>query len=309
MRKGFTLVEIMVTIALVGAMFAVFGTALIGNAIRSQAAFETQATALAEGALAAALSLPSSSLTDRSGAPAIGLVEKRGQAAVAQLPGTPSSPNALAVVATSTAVYGMTFSSPLPDGPYEDFTASVAVMAPADAGSDWRAGLVFRATDLGDCYRLTVGTDSVTLDKLVDGTPTALYTAPLGVDPGSWTILSIAAVGQDLSISKDGVTLTTATDPAFAYGEIAMVSEGGELGAFDDLTVSGATSDSWNFDADPPGDLPSGLETSGATDLPGGTLGVTIGHPTAADLAEIDVTVGWQSTRGQRSVTVTGYAH
>jgi len=298
----------MVAIALVGAMFVVFGTALVASALRNRARYETQAIALAEGALSAALTPPSSELTDRSGAPLVGSVEKRGDFGIATVTGTLSTPKAMVVTATSTAIYGSTSSLLVPNGPYGNATVSAAVSVPSDSSAGWRTGFIFRARDLGDCYRLTVGASNLTLEKLVGGTATTLYTGGSGLTAGSWTTLAVVTNGTTISFSRDGVPVGSVDDATFTSGETALVANGA-LARYDNVSVSNGQSYVWGFDSDQDGELPSEWSDVGIADLPGGTATMTVSHPTAdASLAEVTVTVGWQGANGPQSVTETGYA-
>ena len=307
--RGFTIVEVLVTIALVGAMFAVFGVVVVTSALRMRARYDTQAVALAEGGLAAALALPTPALTNRTDAPLIGFTEERGLWQTTAQAGAPSAPNVLLATSSSPAYGEQVSVLRFGDRQVQNGAFSASVRIPADPPAGWRAGLLFRSRDIGNAYRFAVNASSVTLVKLNDGSPTVLYSASGGASPGSWMTLGISGNGATLSLTRDGTPLTTVTDSAFAFGDAALIAEGGVQADFDDVGLSGDATGTWKFDGEVAGGLPADLETFSADDLPGGRSTVTIDRPTAdAALTRIVTKISWQTSHGVRSVNATGYA-
>lgn len=307
-QRGFSLIDILISIALVGAMFAVFGAALSGSALRTGARLETRATALAEGALAAALSLAPSELTDRADAPLIGLTEKRGAWAVRSAAGAPSAPNAITVTTSSAAVTGVTAALRIPDRPLTNGTVSATVSVPALTPSGWRAGLLLRGRDLENGYRYSVGASDLRFERVTNGTATALYTLANGLAPGAWTTLAVTMTGTSFTLVRDGVTLTTVNDATRRDGDLALVAQGNAAPFFDDVSVTGDYALAENFDAAPVDGAPALWRAVGVADLPSGATTVTVDHPTVGgSLARVLIEVSWQSTRATETVTVTGY--
>lgn len=304
-----SLLEVVVAIALVGAMFAALASMLSARTLRVRVNYETKATALAEGALAAALALPSSALTDRVSAPLIGFTEKRGQWWVRAQTGAPSAPNVLAIATSSPAIAGTTAALRLITPPSANGALAAAIYVPPSPPSGWRAGLLFRSRDLGNTYRYTFGAATVTLERLTNGVATELYTLSTSAAPDTWTTLAISASGSQLSLSKDGVPLTIVTDSTWGSGDLALVAMGNLAAAFDDVAVTGAATATWRFDADAVGLPPVDWRTLSAADLPGGAGDITIDHPfTGGNLARIKTRIQWSTAIGTQNVTATGYA-
>lgn len=296
------------TIALIGAMFTIFGGVLASSALRARGQYETEAVALAEGELSAALALPAAELTDRSGSPFVGYTEKRGLWRVESQPNAASAPNVFAVATSSPAIYGTTAAARLPFGPIVNGSFSVSLYVPANPPGGWRGGILFRSRDLGNGYRYTIGATNLLVEKLVNGTATTLYSQAVGLAPGTWVNLGVTLNNDSLTILKNGTSLTTITDSAWAYGDLALAVTGGARIFFDNAATSGDQAATWNFDADPVGLAAADWRDFGVADLPNGSGSITIDHPgTGGSLARVTTRVVWATAKGQKTITVTGY--
>lgn len=308
MPRGFSLPEILILIALLSASTAVFSVASGAVRLRNTSWHTTQAIALAEQATTAAQLLPTTALTDRTNAPAIGFIEHRGAWAVQATNGAPSLPNTLTVTSSSPALSGVTAAARIPTSPFRNGTVSASLLTPSVFPSGWRGGLLFRARDLGNGYRLRIDATTLVFEKAVDGVTTTLYSLTRTHTANTWTQIAITGNGSTLSVAENGTTLTTLTDSTWTDGESGLLLLGPGTTAFDNVSVSGDVTGSWNFDTDTVGNAPALWRSLGGDSLPSGTLTVTIDHPTTGGtLARIVTTVQWTESRSRRSVSTTNY--
>lgn len=106
----------------------------------------------------------------------------------------------------------------------------------ASGGERW-FGLLARYTDEQNYYYLTVrNTDTISLRKLVNGTPVVLDTASLPVTIGQWYTLRLEAVGDRVRGYVNGNLLVEATDashPSGTYGAMVYRTQA----RYDDFTA------------------------------------------------------------------------
>ncbi len=305
---GFSLPEILVLIALLGASVAVFGVAAGAVRLRNSSWHTTQAVALAEGATVAAQFLPTAALTNRTNAPAIGFVEHRGQWAVQTNNSAPSLSRVFTVTSSSPALLGTTAAARFPSSPFSNGTTSISLLTPTIFPSGWKAGILFRARDLGNGYRLRVDATTLVFERLQDGVATTLYSLSRIHNPNTWVQIAVTGSGSSLSIIENSSTLTTVTDSTWSSGESALVLLGNGTVSFDTASVSGDATGAWNFDTDTVGETPAVWRSLGGDSLPNGSISVTVDRPTTGGtLARIATTVQWTESRGVRSVSTTDY--
>jgi len=292
-RKGLTLIEVVVGIALVAAVVVVFGVSLTAAAYAQRIKLRNMAAALAGEALAAVRVGNTSSLSPVTDGPLVNLLLTQGVFKTVEDDTAPSTPNALNA-ATSTSS-GLTAMLPLPADAYSDFTLTAKLKVNGGAPAAWKAGLLFRAHDYDNLYEVYLTSGSLVFKKYVNGAATTLYSDARSIPTGSWQTLSVTAAGSSLSISLNGTAVTTLTDSSFSVGEAALAVWEGASVDFDDVSIGGTT---WNFEDAALGELQDDWLRFGLGDLPSGTGTLTIAAPYASDSSFKTYTVNFSWTDG-----------
>lgn len=292
--RGLTLVEVVIGIALVSVLIVGFGVSLLAAVYAQRIKVRNTAAALADEQLAVIRSSDTASLSNQTGGPLFGVLFNQGTWAVAADGTAPSPPNALGAAASSAT--GITALAQLPDNAYADvvLTASFKVLSGAPSG--WKAGFIFRASDLRNHYQIYLTSSSLVLKKVVNGAETTIYADARVVATDAWQTLRVTASASSLSIELNGSPVTTQTDATFSIGRAALAVWEGAGARFDDVSASG---ESWDFDSDATGAMPADWRRFGLSDLPSGTGTLTVTSPFSdPSLRRYTVTIGWTDKRG-----------
>ena len=102
-------------------------------------------------------------------------------------------------------------------------------------------GAVFRYRDAGNYYRVRLDNERTTtqLTRFQNGTPTLLaeIAGVAGYTTNHWHRLTIAAVGSNLRVWRDGELLFDVQDAAHSQGKVGVYAWADQLVAFDDIIV------------------------------------------------------------------------
>lgn len=306
-KNGFALLEIVVSLSLLGAVAVAAGTVVAVQNLHSESILHLHATLLAENIIEAAGSLSPKKLVIRAnGAPQGGLF-RMGNYAAHSIIGAPSPPRALAVAATSTAVSGITSALPFPLDDVGAFDLTASALAPVGSPTGWSMGFLMRATDAENGYRLSQSATTLRFEKIVSGAATTLWSKTLSATPGTWYQYRVEALGAQFDVYRNSAPQGAITDTVYASGALALAAGGSALPSFDSITVaSGFRSWSWNFDQDPTDVLPASWFRLGAADLPGGTADLSVSDvATSSTLKSLTARVQYNSARGQKTITLT----
>lgn len=295
-RKGFTLIEVLIAIAMVGGVIAVFGVLLNVLRINKSGSFAAAAYKIAQEEIDIVKSYPLSSLTARTSSTFIGTIDNAGSFGAMTTSTAISSPNALANNAASSSPLGIIT---LPYANLADFAFESSVKKTDISG---KTGLLFRAKDLDNYYFLYLQNNQLVLDKRFNGVTSTLYSTAQTFLPDTWYKLKIAAAGSNLSLYIDDNLRSTVTDASLALGAAALANQG-NTAHFDNASlIHDSITENWNFDNLTPGSLPANWTRLGINDLPNGAGALTISEPYgAATIKKIDVTVSW-TERGQNKL-------
>lgn len=304
--SGFSIIEALVSIALVGAMIISFGSLLSAVNLHKRSRGIVMATALAEETLEATRNLTSSEITNRTDAAPIGITLNRGGWEVAATSTAPSPARALAAARAETAVAGITSLLMLPADVQGDGNLKAGIMVPPGSAIGWRAGLAFRGRDIENLYRYTFGATTVSLERIQNGTATTIWSQTLPSTLGTWYILEVIATGASIELKRNGATLATVTDTTFRQGDMSLIAQGGALPWFDDVSATGLNAES--FDDEPTGSVPVGWRRLSPGDLKNGAALITIEDVFSGQtFKKITSRVSWQGPRGPEQVIIITY--
>lgn len=295
-QKGVSLIEALVAIGLAGAMLLAVASAIYSSRLRVQSRHHAQATALAVGEIAAIRAL-SAMPADRTNQPFLEMTLGRGSFLISNGVLDIREPSPAAAGGVTTAII-------VPTNRVADATFTAAINVAASPPSNWRVGFAVRSRDLGNQYRYTMGATTVTFEKIVSGTATTLFTDTIATTPGTAVTLGIVMTGSTFTLRRQGVDIGTVTDTTFTDGDLVLLGQNAVDATFDDVTVTGDATASWNFASNDPA-----WKRVALTDLPSGADELTIEDAFAgASLKKITARVKWQSTRGLKKVEAVTYA-
>jgi len=292
--RGLTLIEVIVAVSLVSVLIVVFGVSLMAAVYAQRIKLRNMASVLADQQLAALQVYDTSQAANQTNGGLIGVLFTQGDFGAVEDLTAPSPSRALAA-ATSTAT-GLTSVLPFPKNAYADFTVTAKFKVNPGSPAGWRSGILFRARDLRNHYRVYLTSNSLVLQKVVGDAATTLYSDARSISQGSWQTLSVIASGSSISVSLNGTLVTTQTDGAFSIGQAALAVWEGASTNFDDVSIAGET---WNFDGVTLGELHDDWLRFGLGDLPSGTGTLTISTPYSdASYKRYSVTISWRDRSG-----------
>ena len=307
-RAGFSLIEIIISIAVIAAIAVAAGSLLSASAYRRAAFERSRAVILSESALDAARALKSGALLDRTDAYPLGAPDAWGTFTIRAAATAPSAPNVFAASATSTPVAGVTAAIRIPAATSlagNDITASLSL--PTGTPASGSAGFMVRTRDLENGYRYRLNTTTAVFESLTDGTATSLLSKTISNAAGSWHSVHLDATGSTFKLYFDGTLLGTVTDTKYTAGAAMLIAANYALPWFDNVSLSGIGF--WNFDqGSAPSSTPLEWRRVSAATLPGGSITQTISTTfPSSTLKTVTAVVRWLTSRGPASSTVSTY--
>lgn len=279
-QKGISLIEVIVSIAIIGGTIVVFAILLGVLKINKTGSLYTSAYKLAQEELEAVRALPFSGLLICMDAPFINVLYNNGN---------PGASGGALEVSASGASMGIIS---LPYNNMADFTLETNVKSSSLTNKN---GFLFRARDTQNYYFYYFTGNELGLLKNINGTETSLYQTSQSFSIDTYYKLKVVLSGTNISLYLNDNLTQTVSDSSFSSGRVALASANTTTN-FDDVTLDSAT---WNFNDLTAGALPSDWQRFGINDLPNGSGKLTIselyGSP---DMKQIDVTVSW-SERGE----------
>lgn len=298
-RKGLSLIEVIIGLALVGVLVLSYGTSLTAAVASRRIKIKNMAAALADIQLSALHAYdPSQIPVQTDGAP-YGVLFSEGMWSVATDPSAYSGTQVFHTDAPD--VSGITSVYPLPENAYDDFTLSARVKIDPSSPSTWQTGFLFRSRDLQNGYRVYLTSGSLVLEKLVDNTVTTLYSDVRSVSEDTWHALEVTTTGSSLTIVLNGNTVTSVNDSTWTLGMAALVAWEGAEARFDDVDMNGTL---WNMDSEIAGEVPDGWERFGLSDLPSGAMTLTSAELYGeSGFKKYTATVTWQDGSGTKTLS------
>ena len=297
-NHGAGIIESVVAIGLLALFITVFGasyTIVITNTLLKN---KNLAYNVAIEEIEALRNTPYTQLTNRSDSAFIEVAYNKGHWLVASPGGAPSSPNILEVASPTGNPSGVTGLSIVPGFDYSDFTLETDVNVRSDSPAGWQSGIYFRYHDSSNYYRTYFTATDLYIDKNVDGTETSLNSKSKTFSENTWYTIKIITSTNNIDVYINDVLelSTTDNDSSFSKGRIGLVSFDSAHQYFDDVSVTEGDTNSWNFDSDTIGQIPSGWERFSINDLPNGVGLLTIQDDQMGytDIKNVTVKVSWQ---------------
>jgi Tfp pilus assembly protein PilV len=292
---GISIIEVLISIAIIGGSLAVFATLFRVLQINKSGGLRSAAFKLAQEELEAARALPLSELTNRANANFINIFFNSGSAGAIPDDNAITAPNSLELTNATGSLAAALL-------PYNKMANLVIETNLKSASLTQETGIIFRARDYDNYYFFYIRDGGIGLKKKVNGSPIALYESPQSFSANTWYKIKIMASGTTLSLYLNDNLLTTATDGSFADGYAALASYS-SLSRFDDVALTHNSQISvWNFDNLSDAETPIDWQRFGVNDLPNGQGLLTISEPYgAATIKKIDVVINWR----ERGVTKT----
>lgn len=299
---GFTLLEALVTIGLAAVILAIYSALLMGVYFLSRTEFGVQATSFVQEGLDALRTLEYDDLLDRTEGNLLGLTFTRGDWAVFDDGGD----NVLRLPIATDDLGGETGLAALPGNYRTDFTVTADVKARNLSASGWSAGLAVRYRDSENHYRYRFAAGGIAFDEVYQGTVTTLWSQSATYNKDTWYELEVIASGDQFTLKRGGITLTTVTDDTFATGDVAIISLDGALVDANDVSVTEGSTTTWDFESDEEGAMPDDWRRISAFSLPDGNATLTIeDYLGQADMKKATVIVSWTETALTKTATGT----
>lgn len=287
--RGLTLLEVVIALALVGVLVMTFAVSLHAAVAARRIKHRSIAAALADEQLSVLRTFDPASVAARTNGALHGVLYQQGTWQVAEVAGAPSGTKGLRGSGPGT---GVTAVLPFPKNAYGDLSVSSTFKVEAGSPANWRSGFLFRASDLENGYRAYLTATSLVLERVSGGIVTTLHSDIRSIAADTWQTLEVVAAGPSIELRLNGATAATVSDDAFASGKAALFAREGASVVHDDIALAG---DAWDFEGEAAGDVPSGWERFGLSDLPGNaTSTLTVSSLYGDDgFKRYSVTVRW----------------
>ncbi len=297
--SGFTLLEALVTIGLTVIILSVYTAMLTSVYHISRTQFKIQSTGFVQEGLDVLRGLNHDDLVNRTDGNLLGLAFTRGDWKIAG-----GSDNKLELSTPADNWHDETGLAILPGNYREDFTFTADVKTQSSSPSGWGAGLAFRYRDAENHYRFRFTSGGIAFDEIYQGTATTLWSQSTTYDTDVWYELEATVIGDQFTLKRNGVTLTTVTDTRFSTGDLALITLNEALVKFNDVVVTGNGAGSWDFDSEPDDEYPDEWRRFSPYDLPGGGATLTISdYLGQSDMKQATVTVFWSQADSNKSVS------
>ncbi len=330
-RQGFSLVDIIASLFVMGVLILVAANLFTVRTVNRQQLYRTQAAAIANEELSTLKRYDVGSLPTQTNGSFLGLVYNAGTWSVVSDTSLGHGGVSALNLAGASGFSNVSGRLLLPAGSYGDATLQTAVLFASDTAAGTAAGLFFRASDSLNGYRLLVaptGTDLDTsvagqqnwiLEKIVNGTVITprIYSANVaGILTNTWNTIKVIASSTSLKtyLNGNGVDSGSLIDSDFTDGSAALIGWKGVHAHFDDVTTTVAsTVSSWGFEDAT--SLPTAWVRLGLNDLPNststifddnGTLTIAAYPNTnSTSLKKVTITVQWSGSGGNTSYTTS----
>ena len=303
--RGITLIEILISLGILLIIILILATTINTMRLGRKIGFEEQAYRVASEELEIVQNLPASDLIDTINGNLKNTFYNQGGWKVINDATAPSSNNVLALdVTRSIAETGLSGALILPgNGDYSDFSFEAQIKLTTSISTSTLAGMIIRAKDAQNYYRLSIKNNLLSLEKIQNGATTILWSASQTFTANTWYKLKATSSGANLTLFLNDTQVGSASDNAFAQGKLGFFSGNGTKISIDNADITGTLANSWNFDADAVGALPSAFARFGLFDLPEGHGYLTIANtfPNISTLKTIIVRVTWLESNQTRS--------
>ncbi|MBI2985081.1 MAG: hypothetical protein HYY50_05680 [Candidatus Kerfeldbacteria bacterium] len=329
--SGFTLLDTVLTLFVVGTMVLLFASLINARQINRRVLFRAQAAALADEELNALRRLGFDNLTNQTNGSFHTVLYPAGSWRIlSEMSADHSTPNVLELSVNTGIGNAVSGRRLFPAGVYDTSTLEAKWKVVNDSPAGWAIGFLFHASDSDNGYRLRIAATGADLDggvadshnlyleSLSDGAATAVFAkaTSVAIATGTWYTLRVelAATTPTIKIYIDGNQQDTSTiaDTAHTSGAAALLGWGGVHAYVDDVQTMTATTETWDFDADTA--IPAAWVRLGLNELPdntpntfddNGLLSIEAYPTGSTTLKKVTVTIQWQDGPSSRSYTTT----
>ena len=294
-QKGFTLIEIIISIMLAVILVLIINTLLVSKTLSDRGENSTLAYALAQEEMEKLLNRGVLNLTNTTSAKFIDILFHEGEHAVLEDVLSYSAPKVLNLTSDTALTTTVTGAIVAPKNLYDSITVDARLMLRSGSPLGSGKGIFFRAQDKKNGYLLTVSDTAIRLIKLVGGVETTLYSSAYFIVFDAWDRFELTVSGNILDFRLNGVSQFNITDDTFMEGYLAFVVTNGGDAAFDDITITDAVeSASYTFDSLTAGELRGEWQRQSLKDLPQGTGEIDIANYLGDEnIKDITVRTGW----------------
>lgn len=305
MKTGFTLLEIIIVLGLLAAAIAVFSASLITTSLERKSSFQSQAASLLEEELSLLRSLPFADLTARTDTRFLGTLYNNGGWRIKNAADAPSAPNILEIATAAAPTYKtITGLLTLPAPNTSDFTFRTKLSRPANFTG--QMGLIFRARDLENNYKILLEPTNLIIERELMGTKIELSRDVVNFAPDVWYTLEVRAASSTFGALLNDVPIREVTDTSLNFGQLALVAQNQTGVRFDNITLTGATASTWDFDTDMVGALSTAWKKFGVYDLLSGVDFLTIGNYLGQmSIKQVTARIDWRENNATSSVSST----
>lgn len=305
MKRGFTLLEIIVVLGLLAVAIAVLAASLITTSLEHKSSFQSQAAGLLEEELSLLRSLPFADLTARTDTRFLGTLYNNGGWQIKHAADAPSMPNILEFTMAAAPTYKtITDLLALPAPETNNFIFKTKLSRPASFTG--QTGLMFRARDLENNYKILLEPTNLIIERELLGLRTELARDVINFAPNAWYTLEVRTASNTLSARLNDVLIREITDTSLTFGRLALVAQNQADVRFDDITLTGATTSTWNFDTDTVGVLSAAWKKFGVYDLSEGIDFLTISNYLGqTNIKQVTTRIDWRENNATSSVSST----
>lgn len=299
MHGGFTLIEVVIGLAIVGVLVLSYGTSLTAAVAARRIKIRNMAAALADIQLAALRTHDPTTVPVQTDGEPYGVLFSEGTWEVEEDGAASSGAQVFRTSAESAT--GVTSVYPLPENAYDDFTFTTEIKVDPGAPAGWQAGVFFRARDLQNGYRAWIDATSLTLERLDDGVVTTLHTDIRTVATDTWHTLEVTTNGSSISVDLNGLNVTNETDSTYLSGQAGLLAFESATVRFDDVVMD---ADTWDMESETLGEVPDGWDRFGLSSIPSGDMTLTTQELFGdSSFKRYTATVTWDDGSGQKTLS------
>ena len=186
-------------------------------------------------------------------------------------------------------------------------SGTIKVRYPAIPPANWATGILFRASDYKNYYRLTIKSTGLELAKAVNGVITILSTYPFSPNADTWYTIGVSANNSSITSYVNGINTGIVIDTELTSGNIAFIAQSGLKPIFDDiaLAIDNTATSTWNFDQDQTGEEKKEFKKLGVYDFPSGRDELTIeNYLGQSDFKKITASVYWTERGVKKGISL-----
>lgn len=300
-----TIIESIVAIGLASFFIGIFGVSYIATSFNQHLKFKNLAFNLVSEELEAIRATSYDQLSNRTNSDFIEVIYNIGSWSVQTNATAPSSPNTYMLTIPQGTPSGITGLATLPGFEYGNFTYESEIFVKSDSPSGWQAGLLARYHDVNNYYYVYFTATNLYLKEVVNGVETSLDSKIKNFSTDTWYTVKLVATNNSFEVFIDDISELTATDAenSFTQGRLALFGANSTHAYFDDVSVTTASTITWNFDSEAVNSIPTSWQRFGINDLPQGNTKLTIEEPEVghSDLKKITARVEWQERGNTRN--------